>query len=298
MFLGFMTLRPNAVWTHSRRTGRPARTLGGPRAALLQRRRPRSSLTPRRCFPQRGSPLRPLPLLRQARSRERKRSPGARNGPRRAPRFGRRRPGLGASPHRGPPARRGRSLREADKSDETEPPRLTRRAAPQPLRHDPQLPVQPAEDLVQPLQVLRGRGAADRHSERPPPADSGLRAASRPRFRHRPRGPAPAQRGVPTPDGGLLRAAPRQPQRREGLAARCPPGAVVAGPHAVSGRPRLWVLRPAPGPPHARPPPIFPGGWARLFRARSVRTRRGWSWRRRCRAAGARCWALPCPCPS
>lgn len=144
-----MTLRPNAVWTHSRRTGRPARTLGGPRAALLQRRRPRSSLTPRRCFPQRGSPLRPLPLLRQARSRERKRSPGARNGPRRAPRFGRRRAGP-----------RSLTAPRSSRAPRTKPPRSRQKrrdgaAPPHPPRRPAAAPARPAAP-----RAARGRSRA------------------------------------------------------------------------------------------------------------------------------------------
>lgn len=45
---------------------------------------------------------------------------------------------------------------------------LTGRAAPQPLGDAPQVSVQPAEDLVQPLQVLRGRGPAARHGPTAP----------------------------------------------------------------------------------------------------------------------------------
>lgn len=295
-----MILYPNI---HSRRRGRPGRAghraAWGPRCCSPAARAPHTQTA----LPRSGAALRghfPFSAQPTAESLSEARAPG--EGPNEPRGSGTTRPGRGASPHRGPPARRGRNLREPDKSDETEPPRLTRRAAPQPLRHAPQLPVQPAEDLVQPLQVLRGRGAADRHGERPPPADSGLRAASRPRFRHRPRGPAPAQRGGPAvPDRGRRtgrhRAAAAERGRR---GARCPLGAVVAGLHAAVGRHRLRAPRPAPLRPTRSHHPLSPGGAGRggLLRARSVRTRRAWSRRRGCWAAGARCWAPPCPCPS
>lgn len=107
-------------------------------------------------------------------------------------------------------------------------PRLTGRAAPQPLGDAPQVSVQCLEDVVQPLQVLRGAGAAARHGRQPPPATLGdgrryhLPAAAR----HR----AAALKALPSPAAACwvpgtppdCKTAPRRRQRGHPAAACSP----------------------------------------------------------------------------
>lgn len=108
----------------------------------------------------------------------------------------------------------------------TPPPRLTGRAAPQPLGDAPQVSVQPAEDLVQPLQVLRGRGPAARHGPTAP-APPALPSPALP-----PPGPpralpagscSPGEAAVPAPRGGAR--PPPPPWSSPDRPCRCGPGA-------------------------------------------------------------------------